>query len=376
MENVFKNARIVTPQGCVTGSICLRDGKISSVANGSGRTGEDMGGDYLIPGLIEMHTDNLEGKFQPRPGVLWPSSLSALMTHDMQIIGAGITTVLDSVCCGQLNEGKMRNTLLAMSVDAIKDGRKQDLLRADHLLHLRCEICDPHAIDMFEPYVDEDILKLVSLMDHTPGQRQYCSIEKYREYYQNEDMPEEVFQALMTRLKGEQNENASRFRAMIVAMCRHRGIPLASHDDTTLEHVQEAVSEGLSISEFPTTLEAARAAKAHGLGTVMGAPNVVRGGSHSGNVAAKSLAAEGLLDILSSDYVPVSLLHGAFMLHTELSLPLEKAIATVTENPAHFLRLHDRGQLTEGRRGDMVRVSYFNNTPVVRAVWRAGKRII
>ncbi len=375
-ETVLTNARIVTPQGVVEGSMCIRNGHIADVSEGCLACGDDMHGEYLIPGLIEMHTDHLETQFQPRPGVLWPSRLAALLAHDTQVMGAGITTVLDSVCCGQLNEGKMRDVLLTMSMEAIRDARRKDVLRVDHQLHLRCEICDPHMLTMFEPYADEPNLRLVSLMDHTPGQRQFRNLDNYKQYYRVENMPDDEFQTMMERLKEEQVEYADKHRAAVLALCSHRGIPVASHDDTTPDHVDEAVRCGITISEFPTTMEAARAAREHGLGIVMGAPNVVRGVSHSGNISARTLAGEGLLDILSSDYVPASLLHGAFLLHSELGLPLQDALATVTANPARLLKLEDRGELAEGKRADLVRVRLVDDVPVVRSVWRHGERLL
>lgn len=385
-EVIFTNANVVTPQGTQYGTVVVKNDVIVSIEEGTTNVGttcectgslvRDAQGDYLIPGLIEMHTDHLETQFQPRPGVLWPSPLAALVAHDTQVVGSGITTVLDSICCGQLNEGKMRHTLLDMSISAIRNAREKNILRADHQLHLRCEICDPHVMDMFEPYADEENLRLVSLMDHTPGQRQFCDYNKYREYHKCLDWSEEQFQELVTQLKDEQETNAAKNRSILLAMCHRRNIPIASHDDTTVEHVEEAVREGLTISEFPTTLEAARKAKEKGLGIVMGAPNVVRGGSHSGNVSARDLAAEGLLDILSSDYVPASLLHGAFMLHETLEIPLHEALSTVTSTPARLLKLNDRGELAVGKRADIVRVKTVDSVPVVRSVWRGGKRLL
>lgn len=385
-EVIFTNANVVTPQGTIYGTVVTRGETIAAVEEGTVRNGggcscggsmvRDVEGDYIIPGLIEMHTDHLETQFQPRPGVLWPSALAALVAHDTQVVGSGITTVLDSICCGQLNEGKMRHTLLSMSVAAIRDARSKNILRADHQMHLRCEICDPYVMEMFEPYADEAILRLVSLMDHTPGQRQFCDYAKYREYYKQEDWTDEQFSGLVEKLKGEQERNAAVNRSVILAMCHRRGIPVASHDDTTEEHVAEAVREGITISEFPTTAAAAAKARELGLGIVMGAPNVVRGGSHSGNISARELAAQGLLDILSSDYVPASLLHGAFMLHQQVGIPLHEALATVTANPARLLSLHDRGEIATGKRADIVRVKLVDDVPVVRTVWRGGNRLL
>ena len=160
-----------------------------------------------------------------------------------------------------------------------------------------------------------------------------------------------------------------------MAVCRERGLPVASHDDTLVEHVDEAKADGVNISEFPTTLAAARRAREHGLATVLGAPNVVRGKSHSGNVSASELAAEGLLSALSSDYVPASLMHAAFMLYDQGLLSLPEAIATVSATPASLVGLDDRGKIEEGLRADLTRVRLVDGVPVVRAVWSGGKRI-
>lgn len=370
-------AKIVTPEGVTEGNLVIYDGNItdldSKIPKGIERI--DCSGDYIIPGLIELHTDNLEGDFQPRPGVIWPSRMLALHSHDSSLISSGITTVLDSVSCGQLNESKLRHEMLTMSIAAIKESKKKGLLRADHLLHLRCEVCDPYVMDMFLPHVDEPNLNLVSLMDHTPGQRQFCNLDRYKQYYKMEKLSEQEFDKIKSELVSQQDQNADVFRQKIIELCHARNIPIASHDDTTVEHVDQARDEGLVLSEFPTTIEAAEQARKHGLGIIMGAPNVVRSGSHSGNVSARELAKAELLDILSSDYVPVSLLHGAYLLHSEVGLDIHDAFATVTANPAKFLGLDDRGTIEVGKKADLVRVSIIDNEPMVRSVWRAGKSV-
>ena len=138
----------------------------------------------------------------------------------------------------------------------------------------------------------------------------------------------------------------------------------------------EAKADGIRIAEFPTTHEAARAARQHGMSVIMGAPNVVCGGSHSGNVSALDLAAEDLLDGLSSDYAPKSLLHGAFILHDRIGLPLPKAVATVTAHIAAGVGLPDRGELAPGKRADLIRVRWIGDIPVVRSVWREGPQVM
>jgi alpha-D-ribose 1-methylphosphonate 5-triphosphate diphosphatase len=170
-------------------------------------------------------------------------------------------------------------------------------------------------------------------------------------------------------------ENSARHRQTIVERSRKAGVPIASHDDTTAEHVAEAVEEGISISEFPTSREAAELARRNGMAVIMGAPNLVRGGSHSGNVSTEELSREGLVDALSSDYVPASLLHAVFILHRRRGLELPAAMNLVSRNPAHMVGLHDRGEIAVGKRADLIRVSLSDDVPVVRGVWRQGQRV-
>jgi alpha-D-ribose 1-methylphosphonate 5-triphosphate diphosphatase len=173
-------------------------------------------------------------------------------------------------------------------------------------------------------------------------------------------------------LISKQQKYAADNRQAIVSLCHERNIPIASHDDTISEHIEQAVLEQIAISEFPTTKLAASLARKAGLNIVMGGPNVVRGGSHSGNVAAQDLAAEGLLDILSSDYVPGSLASGAFMLHKKLSIPLHETICMVSLNPAQAVGLFDRGEIYPGKRSDMLRVREVEDVPVVLQTWAVG----
>lgn len=376
-EQVFENARIVTPDGIVHGRLVVRDGAIEEIAADGARTGAglDCEGDLLVPGLVEIHTDNLERQVQPRPKVRWPGD-AALVAHDAQVAATGITTVCDAICVGFYGGKKERLEFLEISLEAIRHGREADTLRADHLLHLRCEVSDPHVVELFESHKDEPSLKVVSLMDHTPGQRQWQDLERYRTFHRGRsDATDAEFEAMVRRRLDEQARYADGHRKAIVELCRDRPVALASHDDTTPEHVAQARAEGCAISEFPTTLEAARAARAAGMTVVMGAPNVILGGSHSGNVSALDLAEHDLLDGLSSDYVPVSLLHAAFRLHERLDWPLERAIDVVSGGPARMCGLDDRGALAAGLRADIVRVRRAGELPAVLAVWREGRRV-
>jgi alpha-D-ribose 1-methylphosphonate 5-triphosphate diphosphatase len=377
-EQIFTNARIVTGEQVFSGTVVSRDGMIVDVATGRSSLSQalDLQGDYLLPGLVELHTDNLEKHLSPRPGVDWPST-SAVISHDAQIVAAGITTVFDALSIGDVNpKGKRMQQLPAM-LEAIAAASAAGLTRAEHLLHLRCEVSHPDTLGVFRDLVEQPLVQLVSVMDHAPGQRQFALESKYREYYMGKYhlSPEE-----MERFIVEQVANSARYadayRSAIVELCHARNLAIASHDDATSAHVEESAGYGMNIAEFPTTLEAAHSCRRLGMSVLMGAPNVVRGGSHSGNVAATDLAREGLLDILSSDYYPASLLQAAFMLaELDDEQTLAQAVNTVSRAPAKAAGLTDRGEIRAGLRADLVQARTHGSLPVIQSVWRQGKRV-
>lgn len=377
-QQIFTNARLVLCDEVITGTVVIEHERIIAVEQGQSHVAgsQDLGGDYLVPGLVELHTDNLEKQLMPRPGVLWPSARAAFLAHDAQLVAAGITTVLDALSCGQYHEKSDRRTMLDLAVQALERLKPTNHLRADHLLHVRCEVSDPELPRLFEPFRDMDAVHLVSLMDHTPGQRQFVNTDAYRQYYKKDrQWTDEEFATEMARMQEIQARFAGRHTDEILAWCRERDVPVASHDDATCEHVDWAFSQGLVISEFPTTMDAARRAWELGLMTLMGAPNVVRGGSHSGNVSVREVAKAGYLGGLSSDYVPASLLHAAWLLHLDEDMPLPDALALVSATPAAVLGLTDRGRIAPGLSADFVRVHVDGRLPVVRETWRNGRRV-
>ncbi|MDZ7711998.1 MAG: alpha-D-ribose 1-methylphosphonate 5-triphosphate diphosphatase [Rhodovibrio sp.] len=309
-ELILTNARVVGPSGVCHGHVVVREGTIAEVGEGGARVpgAIDLDGDLLTPGLVELHSDNLEHHVQPRPKVQWPF-LPAIMAHDAQIAGAGITTILDALRLGDDDVGSEAGPS-AQLVEAIAEAGRRNMLRAEHLLHIRAELPVPGLAEAVEPFTWNPSLRLVSLMDHSPGQRQFQDIEVWKGYYRGKfGYTEDQLAKLAGELKERAATHGASNRSALAKLCVDHYIPLASHDDTTVEHVAEAAELGVSVSEFPTTLAAAEAAHRAGIATVAGAPNVVRGGSHSGNVAAEELVGADVLDCLSSDYVPVSLLH-------------------------------------------------------------------
>lgn len=375
-ETILTNARVVLRDDVVAGTVVIRDGLIADVSEGRTAIGEDFEGDWLIPGVVELHTDHLENHYAPRPRVRW-NPLASVQAHDAQIAASGITTVFDALRVGNADGAELDGHDMRRLADAIEAGVAGDRLRADHFIHLRCEVAAADALEVFELFERDPRVRLASLMDHTPGQRQFVSMDHFRAYYQGKTGMSDV---AFDQMVGERLATAERYSAShrqeIAGRCRAAGIVLASHDDATAAHVAESIEHGVAVAEFPTTFEAAEAARAGGLSILMGAPNVVRGGSHTGNVSAGALLNRGLLDILSSDYVPFSLLHAAFMVaEGDDGIGVPAAIATITANPAAAAGLHDRGRIETGRRADVVRVRLDHEVPLVRSVWREGRRV-
>jgi alpha-D-ribose 1-methylphosphonate 5-triphosphate diphosphatase len=378
-ETIIGNARIVLADRVIEhGWVAFADGKVAEIGEGNAPAGsEDAEGDLIMPGLIELHTDHLEAHYVPRPKVYW-NPIAAVVSYDGQLATSGITTVLDSLRVWREDGAEDVDGRAGVLAEAITSARDANLLRADHFLHLRCEIPMPDVVEEARELVGRPDVRLMSLMDHTPGQRQFRDEAKLRVYYRGKGagMTDAELDVLFERRFRYQKTYAETNLRAIVALAQAHDIPLASHDDTTKENVTDAIRDRVAVAEFPTTMEAARGLHQAGIGILMGAPNVVRGGSHSGNIAAVDLAREGLLDILSSDYIPSSLLMGALQLPQHVAaIDLAAAVRTVTKAPAEAVGLHDRGELAVGKRADVIRVHIARDIPVVREVWREGQRV-
>ncbi len=375
-ELVLGNAKVALADEIIDGWVAVRDGVIAEVGRGAAsRSSLDVAGDFVIPGLIELHTDHLESHLRPRPKVHWPE-VSAILAFDAQIAASGITTVFDCIRAGRDDDYSPIVNEVSKVIGAIARAAAGDLLRAEHRVHLRCEVTADDVLENVSKALTQRI-DLISLMDHTPGARQFTSIDAWRIYYGGKSgrTPAELDKLIEIK-HASHARNYVKHRRALVAMAREQNIVLASHDDATPAHVDESIADRVSIAEFPTSLEAARLSHEAGVDVLMGAPNVVRGGSHSGNIAAETLARAGHLDILSSDYVPASLLLGAFELARRIEgYGLPRALRTVTVNPARAAGLDDRGEIATGKRADLVRVRLVEGQPVVREVYREGRRV-
>ena len=363
-EGIFGNARVVLKDRVIErGWVAVAHGTIAEVGEGDApERGEDMGGDILMPGLIELHTDHLEAHYVPRPKVFW-DPVAAVVSYDGQLATSGITTVLDSLRVWREEGAEDVDGQAGILAEAISSARDAKLLRAEYFLHLRCEIPMPSVVEEAEELIGRPDIRLMSLMDHTPGQRQFRDEGKLRDYYRGKSgglTDAELDVMFERRFVYQKTYGETNMRA-IVELAQSYGIPLASHDDTTEENVTDAIRDRVSVAEFPTTMEAARGLHQAGIAVL---------------IAAVDLAREGLLDIMSSDYIPSSLLMAAMQLPKHVpAIDLAAAVRTVTKTAAEAVGLADRGEIVAGKRADLIRVHLAQDLPVVRSVWREGHRV-
>ena len=377
-QTIFANARLILNNEVVTGSLAMVDGFITDIAQGMTvpKGAIDMQGDYLAPGLVELHTDNVERHLEPRPKVSWPFR-AAILAHDRELAGAGITTVFDAIRVGSIVSDTSAGypKYARQMTDEILGVRAAGLLRISHHIHLRAEVCSETLVDELDEFSSKDRIGIVSMMDHTPGQRQFVDISKFETYIRGKrKYSDDQWDAHIEFLYGLQARLGTKHEAATVAAAKRLGATLASHDDTTADQVSTSYSYGVRMAEFPTTVAAADACHANGIATIMGAPNLIRGGSHSGNVAAAELAQMDRLDILSSDYVPAGLLMAAVQLG-DIWGNLARGMRTVTDTPAQVAGLLDRGTLAIGQRADIIRFDLQDQTPILHETWSAGRRV-
>ena len=376
-EIILTNAILVLPEEALFGTLVIRSGRIAEIQPGRSHApaARDLGGDHLIPGIVDVHTDNLERQVQPRQNARWPSR-SAMIAHDAQCAAAGVTTVLDALCLGDLgfDQGRGQTFLDGVAdLDALAD---TGVLRSEHFLHLRCELPAADMVPAMEPVADHPRVRMVSLMDHSPGVGQYRDIERYVAMRRKQtQMTVEQVQDRIAFLLDQRARLRDPQRAWLLERIRHRDLPVASHDDETPEEVRRNLADGIRISEFPVTMLAAETARDAGVEVIAGAPNIVRGGSHSGNVSAVELVRAKAADAFASDYVPASMGEAAWRAVEEAAIALPQAVAMIAERPARMCRLDDRGRLAPGLRADLAQIRTVQGIPVVRRVWREGSRV-
>jgi alpha-D-ribose 1-methylphosphonate 5-triphosphate diphosphatase len=363
-------------------TVVCEDGVIVDVAEGSrSEPGAVSGhGAYCLPGLVDTHSDGLEKELRPRPTSRFPHDF-ALRNFEQRLRAAGITTVFHGVGFEERPEYG-RTIEQAEASCAVVEEREQDAgVPVDHRILFRMEARShrglPEAEVHFGAAAAGPVLPLVSFEDHSPGQGQFRDVAKYAASIPDDKVPDGMTRDEFVDARIAAAEDAIHHRERklegLVAHARAGTIRLLAHDCEDPGQVATAHSEwGASVAEFPLTLETARRARELGMETVMGAPNVILGGSHSGNVAAEETVRAGVCSGLASDYLPATLLAAAFHLAERGAIDLPGAIRLVTDGPATLAGLADRGRLAAGRRADLVLVAPDGRWPRVRATWRGG----
>jgi alpha-D-ribose 1-methylphosphonate 5-triphosphate diphosphatase len=389
-EQLILNANIVTRDGVLENhAVILAADRIKQIvamdrldqAGPEYRRGpvHDAAGAYLAPGFIDIHSDSIESIAQPRPTSIIDFEI-ALMEHEKQLVNQGITTMYHSLSFLRKEGASMRDKETRKPVrmremaELIRNlQHHRHLIR--HRFHCRFDIRNREGLDILMDYLAGGYINLLSFNDHTPGQGQYRDLLRYRENLKNykPGINEEEIECLV----------AERMAVPVIAaetlkktaeIARGQGIPVASHDDDSEEKVEyNHVELQVAISEFPVELSVARKAKARGMHTVAGAPNVLLGRSHSGNMAAAAAILDGSIDILCSDYYPPAMLHAVFKLHYDYKLPLWDAFNLITLNPAQALGTDDEyGSVEPGKKADLLAIQVFEGRPFITKVFIDG----
>lgn len=378
-SHLIYNANIVTPREVVeNGSVLVDDGIIAAVEGGRPRkipkwcNPVDGQGRWLIPGIIDLHNDSIEKEVEPRPHALIPLEI-ALFSLESRLLGHGITSIFHSLSFMEGDTGARSFAMVTANIDKLNSFKKHGLIR--HFIHARYDVthkmfCAP-LIDMIEA----DKVHLISFMDHTPGQGQYKDIEVYRRAYKKfAGMDDEAFMGIVAaKQRRAQAVNVIGFIDMIADRARRHNLPMASHDDDSGERIAFMKQRGVTISEFPVSLAVARQAAREGMSVVVGAPNIIRGVSNSGNMKAIDAVNNHTAHIICSDYLPSAILHAVFRLYRRHGLGLAEAVNMATLNPAKAIfKDKELGSIEPGKAADLVLVREMAGIPFVDRVFVKG----
>ena len=369
---VITNGKIVTPDEIVTGhELVIADSRIESIRPAGAPTGPngsseyiDARGGYVIPGLIDVHADYIEHMAAPRPLSVMDLSLS-LREAERELITHGITTMFHSLSMysfSEFGQSPLRTPENTQRLIELIDTthRQPHLIR--HRFHARFEIDNLDRVEELVSYIKRRVVHLISFMDHTPGQGQYRNLEIYRDTLKSyRNISDDEVDRIITISRSREKLTIDAI-SELTGLALDHSIAVASHDDDSVEKLDLIESLGTTISEFPTTLEVAREARSRGLHTVAGAPNVLLGGSHSGNLSAAEAILDGAVDVLCSDYYPAALLHAVFFMHRNHGLPLPDMVRLVTRNPAEAVLMgQEYGSLEVGKKADVLVVQQIDD---------------
>ncbi|MEQ1668022.1 MAG: alpha-D-ribose 1-methylphosphonate 5-triphosphate diphosphatase [Sulfuriferula sp.] len=365
-------AQVVLPNETLhDAAVLIEDGHISAINPSShqGAVEIRLAGDILMPGMIDLHCDALEKEAEPRPGVHFPFDFACAQA-DKRNAAAGITTVFHALSFANAELGVRNNTTAAELARAIHAWQAHALI--DNRVHARYEITDITAPPVLHELMAQGEVHLLSFMDHTPGQGQFKDVDSYRSYLSRTYKKDAAEIEALLADKLAQGAGAFERMVSLSAAASAAGVPMASHDDDRPEKIAIVKNLGVAVSEFPINLETAQAARATGLATLFGAPNILRGKSQSGSMRALDAVIADVADCLCGDYSPAALLPAVLRLPALAGIPLHEAVALVTRNPARAVGLMDRGEIAVGKRADLIAVRSLGNLPQAVRVWSAG----
>ena len=371
----IKNGRIVTPYEVLEGkSLLIEDGRIYDICEFTGKADKtiDAHGRFVMPGFIDIHSDRVEKIINPRPTAVFDFELG-LKEIEKELLQQGITTMYHSfsihkdVSLGESLLRKKEN--VRKMVELIKDLHERDHL-IHHRCHLRLEIDNLEVYDIAKEMLENNLVHEISFMDHTPGQGQYRDLEIYKKSIETNGR---TFEEILDYHKSKDRLSFEQMKEL-TELAHTKNITVASHDDDTIEKLNINKEIGVDISEFPITIEVAKEAKKMGFLTVVGAPNILLGGSHSGNMSAADAIMNDCADVLCSDYYPQSILHSIFIMNKKYGVPMPEIVKKATLNPARATKIDkEYGSLEKGKKADILIVDEIDSYPVITHVLVDGR---
>ncbi len=359
MQTIIRSKNVLIDDCFKSADIVIQDNKITSVNNYQTLdVAIDLGERRIVPGFVDLHGDAIEKEIEPRPGARFLTSM-AVVELDKKLSMAGVTTMYHAIGFNdeELNKGRGTQQSKELIEEIFKANKNH--LGVDNLVHARFEITSESSLETIKQLIIDRKVDMLSIMDHSPGQGQFKTLESWKKYHLSayEIADEDVEEYLKNKTF---KDKVGIVEELVNFGIEHK-IPVLSHDDDCEEKLNTLKNLGVTFSEFPLSMEIAKKAKEMNISTGMGAPNVVRGGSQSGNIAAKVLVEQGVCDYLCSDYHPASLLMSPYRLKEDVGLSLEQGFAMITTTPAKLAGLNDRGEIAEGKLADIAIIdeSYF-----------------
>ena len=364
MQTVLRSKNVLINEEFIEADIVIQGSIIKSIDTyKSNEFALDLGDKKIVPGIVDLHSDAIEKEIEPRVGANFPIAF-AVAQLDKKLSMCGITTMFHAIGFED-NPKKQRSIDLAKEqIEEIYEANKKHL-GVDNLIHARFELSSDEAVEPIKEVIKKGMVNLVSLMDHTPGQGQFKSLQSFKTYYSNYyGLNEEEVQKVVDK---KANKNDAKINDLIACVKEHN-LTLLSHDDDCIEKLDALFSLGVKISEFPLDLEVAKHAVKNGMATGMGAPNIVRGGSQGGNISAITLVKENVCKYLCSDYHPASMLQAVYKIQEDSHLSLAQAFSMITCTPAKYANLEDRGEIKENKIADIIVIDDSHITKVILTI--------